>query len=169
MSVERLRALDSEGWQQLLQPIYAGSRTHRRLRDLASTKGGQVIGFTDDRHVILECANGHRWEAQINNVLGGTWCPVEGRQARAQKRRMAVAPIRTRLRGLGLRLDWSDAEFASRYRNNETPLPITREACEGRFERPLAKLHPGTRCPGCKNRTVCTGSAKKGKSRKDYH
>ena len=169
MSVERLRALDSEGWQQLLQPIYAGSRAHRRLRDLAATKGGRVIGFTDDRHVILECANGHRWEGQINNVLGGTWCPVEGRQARAQKRRMAVAPIRTRLRGLGLRLDWSDAEFASRYRNNETPLPITREACEGRFERPLAKLHPGTRCPGCKNRTVCTGSAKKGKSRKDYH
>lgn len=169
VSVERLRALDSEGWQLLLQPIYAGSRTYRRLRDLAAAKGGRVIGFTDDRHVILECADGHRWEGQINNVLGGTWCPVEGRQARAKKRRMAVAPIRTRLRGLGLRLDWTDVEFASRYRNNQTPLPISREACGGQFQRPLGKLHPGSRCPRCKNRTVCTGSAKMHKSRKDYH
>ena len=63
----------------------------------------------------------------------------------------------------------ADTEFASRYANNQTPLPVSREACGGRFERPLSKLHAGSRCPGCKNRTVCTGAAKKGKSRKDYN
>jgi hypothetical protein len=168
-SAARLAALDEPGWQQLIKPIFTGSPTFRRVRDLASTKGGKVITFTDERHVKLECCDGHRWTAQINNVLGGTWCPVHGRQARATKRRMVVGPIRTRLRELGLRLDWTDAEFASRYKNNQTLLPVTRETCGGRFERPLAKLHPGSRCPGCKNRTACTGSAKRGKCRKDYH
>ena len=167
-SAARLRILDEAGWQQLTKPIFTGSATFRRLRDLASIKGGKVVSITDDRHAVLECHDGHRWTAQINNVLDGTWCPVHGRQARAKKRRMDARSIRTRLRGLGLRLDWTDAEFASRYKNNRTPLPVTREACEGRFERPLAKLHPGTRCPGCKNRTACTGSAKRGKCRKDY-
>lgn len=168
-AVARLGGLDEPAWQQLIRPIFAGSRTFQRVRDLAAAKGGNVIAFTDDRHVKLECCDGHRWTAQINNVLGGTWCPVHGRQARAKTRRMAVGFIRTRLRGLGLRLDWTDAEFATRYRNNQTPLPVSREACGGRFERPLAKLHSGSRCPGCKNRTICTGSNKKSKSRKDYH
>jgi hypothetical protein len=166
-SMARLTALDETGWQQLIKPIFTGSPTFQRVRDLASAKGGKVITFTDDRHVKLECCDGHRWTAQINNVLGGTWCPVHGRQARAKKRRMDARSIRTRLRDLGLRLNWTNSEFASRYRNNQTPLPVTRKSCGGLFERPLAKLHPGSRCPGCKNRTVCTGSTKKGKSRKD--
>lgn len=168
-AVEDLKALDRAGWQQLIEPMFAGSTRIQRLRRLATSKGGRVVSVTDDNVALFECDQGHRWEAQVNNVLGGTWCPVEGRQARARKRRVAVGPIRTRLRGLGLRLDWTDAEFATRYRNNQTPLPVSREACGGRFERPLAKLHPGSRCPGCKNRTICTGSGKKNKSGKDYH
>jgi hypothetical protein len=152
-----LRTLDERGWRELITPIFLGRQTRRRLEAVAKDRGGRLIAIVDDRRASFECAEGHQWEAQINNVIAGTWCPVAGVEKRATPRRLTIPQLFARLEILGLRLDWNADEAQQRYRNNRTPLPVIRIACGGRFTRPLAKLHAGSRCPGCKNKIVCTG------------
>jgi hypothetical protein len=169
-AAKRLNALDADGWERMIQPIFAGSRVHRRLREHAEKLGGRVVKFLDDRRAELECADGHRWTAQINNVLSSTWCPVEARQSRARSRRLQIGTLRARLKVLGLQLDWSDPEARERYMNNQTAIPVTREACGGSFARPLAKLHAGSRCAQCKGKANCSGrTTTKGKLDKKLH
>lgn len=168
-AVERLAQIDAEAWTHLIKPIFAGSRVHRRLREHAEALGGRVINFVDDRHAKMECGRGHQWTAQINNILGGNWCPVEGRQARARARRLSIGTLRMRLQGIGLRLNWSNDEARAHYKNNQTPIPVTREACGGSFTRPLSKLHGGSRCPECKGKAHCSGGPAKAKSIKKLH
>jgi hypothetical protein len=155
--VKRLRALSRRGWERLIRPVFAGTSRIARLREHAAAKGGRLVAVTDDNTAVFECSKGHRWTAQINNVLGGTWCPREGVELRARTRRLSVPALKERLKGIGLQLAWTDAQAQSEYKNNLTPIPVIRSACGGRFSRPLAKLHSGTRCPGCKGRRVCTG------------
>lgn len=159
MAAERLGMIDETGWRELIKPIFAGSRRLRRLEALAKERGGRVVGILDDRRAVFECADGHRWEAQVNNVIAGMWCPVEGVAKRASSRRMTIPALQARLAGIGLCLQWTADEAERLYQNNQTPLPVMRIACGGRFNRPVAKLHAGSRCPGCKGKRVCTGRA----------
>jgi len=168
-AVEDLQALDRAGWQQLIEPMFAGSRRIQRLRRLAASKGGRVVSITDDNNAVFECDQGHRWEAQVNNVLGGTWCPIEGIGLRAQSRRLTIPALRARLKSIGLRLGWTDAQAQAEYRNNQTTVPVIRVACGGSFARPLAKLHDGSRCPGCKGKPVCNGDTRRRKRGPTFH
>jgi hypothetical protein len=168
-AVKELEAIDRAEWQRLIEPMFAGSTRIQRLRQLATSKGGRVVSVTDDNTASFECGNGHQWEAQINNVLGGTWCPIEGVSLRARSRRLPIPALRARLKSLGLQLEWTDPEAAIEYQNNQTPLPVVRVACGGRFVRPLAKLHDGSRCPGCKGKPVCNGRGRQKKQGRTLH
>ena len=159
-AVNGLYALDRAGWQELVGPMFAGSTRMQRLRELAESKGGRLVSVIDDRKAAFECQHGHRWVAQINNVLSGTWCPKEGVLLRVRSRRLTIPALRERLKGIGLRLEWDDAEAEANYKNNETPIPVIRLACSGRFVRPLNKLHDGSRCAGCKGKPVCNGQTR---------
>jgi hypothetical protein len=169
MAAERLGMIDETGWRELIKPIFAGSRRLRRLEALAKERGGRVVGILDDRRAVFECADGHRWEAQVNNVIAGMWCPVEGVAKRASSRRMSIPALQARLAGIGLCLQWTADEAERLYQNNQTPLPVMRIACGGRFDRPVAKLHAGSRCPGCKGKRVCTGRAPGRRGDKTLH
>lgn len=158
-AVNAIAALDAAGWQQLIQPVFAGSSRIARLREFVATKGGRVVAVIDQNRAIFECAQGHRWPAQINNVFNGNW-RFEGIARRAQSRRLPIAELKARLEAIGLRLDWTDAEAQANYRNNLTPIPVVRVACGGRISRPLAKLHMGSRCEGCKGRRECVGKVR---------
>lgn len=163
-ALDYLRGLRPRGWTNLIQPIFAGTRTRKRLDALARSRGGKVVRFVNDRRVRLECEHGHRWTASVANVLhGGTWCPVEGVQKRARARRLTYGDAQGRLLGFGLRLDWDQAEFEGRYvNNNVTPVPVQRLACGARFSRALAKLQARSLCPECKGVRVCRREAGRG-------
>jgi hypothetical protein len=168
-AVEDLQALDRAGWQQLIEPMFAGSTRIQRLRRLATSKGGRVVSVTDDNNAVFECGHGHQWRAQINNVLGGTWCPIEGVKLRATSRRLSVPAIRARLKSIGLHLGWSDEEAQAKYKNNQTAVPVIRVACGGRFTRRVGKLHEGSRCPGCKGKPMCNGHTRRHKRGPTLH
>lgn len=156
-----LRTLDQAAWTQFIQPIFAGSRVYKRLREHVRERRGKLLAIVDERHVRLECEFGHRWTAQINNVLTGNWCPTEGVKKRVASRRLPYITAKARLARFGLRMNWSPAEYRIHYKNNnKSKIPVTRLACGGSFSRPMAKLHEGARCSDCKGKPVCTGCAK---------
>ena len=170
-AAERLNALDADGWERMIQPIFAGSRVHRRLREHAEKLGGRVVKFLDDRRAELECADGHRWTAQINNVLGRHVVP--GRRTAVPRAVSSPAdwdPARPPARFSDSGWTGPIREARERYMNNQTAIPVTREACGGSFARPLAKLHAGSRCAQCKGKANCSGRTNtKGKPDKKLH
>lgn len=64
----------------------------KRLQAIARRQGGQFVGAVTDcrnwhSHVPFECHHGHRWDAQISNVVyHHSWCPYCAQSERVRAR-----------------------------------------------------------------------------------
>jgi len=61
-------------------PVCGGTqkRTIEEMKALAIERGGKCLSKTYvniETKLLWECAEGHRWEAQPNNIRSGNWCP----------------------------------------------------------------------------------------------
>ena len=84
VSVPRKEWVD---WRNLAR-IY-DSRALNRMQEIALSHGGRCLSKTyidSSTKLLWECSEGHRWDAQPNNIQRGAWCPKCRHRAGALKR-----------------------------------------------------------------------------------
>lgn len=119
------------------------------LQELAVSRGGRLLS-SDYRGASIplefSCAHGHRWWAMPSNVRKGTWCPVCGREQRANTRRTAPAEHLRVLQILA-------AEKGGRCLSTACTGPATQIqlACSAghRWSAPMRQVFRGAWCPRC--------------------
>ena len=116
----------------------------------AAKRGGLCLSTTyinDRTHLLWQCAEGHRWEARLDNVQFGKWCPHCG----------GSYPL-----NLQMMVEWAAKNggkcLSAAYKNMRTHLEW--ECAKGHTWRaaPTNVLYQNTWCPQCRDsggETLC--------------
>ncbi len=90
----------SKGQWCHLCAVKARTRTIEQMQELAQSRGGHCLSTVyPGAHGKIEwqCAKGHVWNASVNSVWRGSWCPecawASRRMARRQKKSSNLVPI----------------------------------------------------------------------------